>query len=79
MKKILTPIRLDEDFKLKLQMLADHNLETNSDPGSVASLIREALFKTYPALNESLITFNSRLNEKTQKKFKMKVLFNNLK
>ena len=73
MTKILTPIRLDEDFKLKLQMLADHNLETKEGTASVAGLIREALYKTYPALSESLQSFTDRLNKKTQDKFNKKI------
>ena len=72
MRKILTPIKFDADFKLKLDMLADHNKKTAEGPGSVAGLVREALFKTYSALNENIPIFSDRLCKDTQKKFKDK-------
>ena len=72
-KKILTPIKFDPDFKLKLQMLAHHNNITLQGPASVAGLIRKALFKTYPALNDNLITFSKALCDKTQKHFQEKL------
>jgi len=73
MIKILTPIKLDADFKLKLDMLANHNAVTTEGTGSVVGLIRDALYKTYPALNKSIIEFNEMMCEKTQKRFKDKV------
>jgi len=73
MIKILTPIRFDADFKLKLDMLANNNSITKEGPASVAGLVRAALLKTYPALNESIVIFNDRICKETKKKFEAKI------
>ncbi len=68
-KKILTPIKFNPDFKLKLMMLADHNKRTNQTPASVAALVRYALYKTFPVLNSDLIKFGETVCSETKKFF----------